>query len=199
MKKLIKLTTIILFFASILYACKKDAADPTVDCNSSGTQQVGTFFNALNSQSGYFMYDNMDLLTHEYTFTANTNIQICGFGYKSQGSQLFYRIELIASDGTSLYNQQLSFDANQFEYVSVPPITVNAGTYTIKRTVVNNINASDVIGPITRAGTQSSPTDPTFPINIGSEITILSANFSGGGGPVPNYGVPNIYFEYIAL
>jgi hypothetical protein len=191
----ISIFSLLIFVSS----CKSDAADPTVDCNSGQTQNVGAFFNALNSQPGYFMYDNMDLTTHAYTFTTNADIQICGFGYKSQNPNLDYVIEL-TGPGVS-FSQTMQFDNTQFEYIDVPPITLQAGgSYTLMRTVTNNSNLNETIGPITRAGTPNAPSDPTFPITLpGSNITITGATFYGGGGPVNNYGVPNIYFNYIEL
>ena len=194
MKKLFKITILILVL-NISTSCKKDVADPTVDCSTSSSRDIEGFFNALHSSSSYELYETMDLLTHEYTFTTANDIQICGFGYKSQGTHLFYTIELEGTGGI-LYSSDLSFDDTAYDYISVPPITITAGTYTLRRTLINGTLATDVIGPITR-GTGSVA--PTFPISLGGGISIDSADFYGSGGPVPNYGVPNIYFEYIEL
>ena len=192
------LAVTLIFFLS----CKKDAADPTVDCSTSQSRDIENFFNTLNNSSGYFGYDNMDLESHEYTFTVNNNsIQICGFGYKSQNQSLQYEIKLTNNTNSNsvVYSGNMSFSSSSFSYTSIPPVTLQPGTYTLTRTLSNYSSASDVIGPVTRAGTPSSPSNPNFPITIDPNITITGSNFYGGGGPVPNYGVPNIYFEYIEL
>ncbi len=191
----LKLRFWILSMLLLSISCKKDVVDNTVDCNDGQNRNIEAFFNALNNQSGYTLYESMDLLTHEYTFTTTTDIQVCGFGYKSAGNSLIYTIELQGSNGM-LYTGNHSFSSAQFDYVSIPPITLTAGTYTLRRTVTNNSNLSETIGPITRGANNTSP---NFPINLGGNITIESANFYGSGGPVPNYGVPNIYFEYVEL
>lgn len=195
MKTLYNTTILVLLLGIITTSCKKDVADPTVDCSTSSSRDIEGFFNVLNSSSNYELYETMDLLTHEYTFTTANDIQICGFGYQSQNASSVYTIELEGTSST-LYSNNLSFDNTAYEYISVPPITVAAGTYTLRRTLPTGTPFSDVIGPITR-GTGS--TNPTFPINLGGGISIDSADFYGSGGPVPNYGVPNIYFEYIEL
>ncbi len=197
MKTTLRLFIFLFSIGIIFYSCKKDAVDSTADCDSPDARDVGAFFNALNNQSGYFLYESMDLLTHEYTFSTSDDIQICGFAYKSQDPSLQYQIELVDSNGNPVFSQQMSFSNTQFEFVSVPPFTISAGTYTLKRTLGSG--GGFVIGPITRAGTPGNPSNPTFPINLGSEITIQSSNFYGAGGPVPNYGIPNIYFEYVKL
>ncbi len=197
MKTPLRLFIILFAIGIFTYSCKKDAVDSTADCDSSNARDVGAFFNALNNQSGYYLYEGMDLLTHEYTFSTSDDIQICGFAYKSQDPSLQYLIELVDSNGTNVFSQTMSFDNTSFEYISVPPFTIQAGTYTLKRTLGSG--GGFVIGPITRAGTQATPQNPTFPINLGTEITIESSNFYGAGGPVPNYGIPNIYFEYVKL
>jgi hypothetical protein len=188
-------TTILKFlFIGLLlsdYSCKKDVADPTVDCSTSQSRDMEGFFTSLHSGSNYEPYETMDLLTHEFTFATTSTLQICGFGYKSQGQNLIYTIELVG-----LYTGNLSFSSSQYEYISVPPIILNPGTYTLRRTVTNNANLSETIGPITRG---TGNINPTFPVSIGPYITINSSNFYGMGGPVPNYGIPNIYFEYIKL
>lgn len=168
-------------------SCKKDVVNPTVDCSTSSSRDIEGFFNLLHSSSSYELYETMDLLTHEYTFTTTNTIQICGFGYKSQGTSLIYTIELEGASST-LYSNNLSFDDTAYEYISVPAITVAPGTYTLRRTLTNMSTATDVIGPITRG---TGAVDPSFPINLGGGITIDSADFYGSGGPVPNYGVPN--------
>ncbi|HIP47745.1 MAG TPA: hypothetical protein EYG92_02120 [Lutibacter sp.] len=194
MKIFIK-TTILIVLISLITSCKKDVVDPAVDCSTSSSRDIEGFFGILHSSTSYELYETMDLLTHEYTFTTANDLQICGFGYKSQNSALVYTIEL-EGGGSTLYSSTLSFDNSAYEYISVPPITVTAGTYTLRRTLPAGTSFSDVIGPITRG---AGSTDPTFPISLGGGISIDSANFYGSGGPVPNYGVPNIYFEYIEL
>jgi hypothetical protein len=196
MKNLIKTVISVLLVSIIVISCKKDVADPTVDCSTSQSRDMEGFFNALHSSPNYDLYETMDLLTHEFTFTTTGTLQICGFGYKSQGTSLNYTIELVDNNATALYTGNHSFSNTQYDYISIAPLTINAGTYTLRRTITNNANLSDTIGPITRG---AGSTNPTFPINLGPNITINSANFYGTGGPVPNYGVPNIYFEYIEL
>jgi len=196
MKNLFKTTLLILLSGVIFTSCKKDVIDPVVDCSTSQSRDMELFFDALHSSPNYELYETMDLLTHEFTFTTTGTLQICGFGYKSQGTTLNYTIELLDNTANVVYTGNHSFSDTQYDYASIPPLTINAGIYTLKRTITNNVNFSDVIGPITRG---AGNTNPTFPINLGPNITIDSANFYGLGGPVPNYGVPNIYFEYIEL
>ncbi len=180
-------------------SCKDDAADPTVDCSNNQNHNVQGYFDTLNGLPGYHLYETMDLLTHQYTFTTTAAIQICGFGYKSQNANMFYTIELTGSGSTPLYTGNLTFSASQFEHVSVPPITLQPGTYTLKRTLPNGTNLGETIGPITRAGTTTSPMPPSFPVSLSPDISIIATDFYGSGGPVPNYGIPNIYFDYISL
>lgn len=196
MKNLFKTTLFFLLAGIIFTSCKKDVADPTVDCSTSQSRDMEGFFTTLHTSPTYELYETMDLLTHEFTFTTTGNLQICGFGYKSQGITLNYTIELVDNTSNVVYTGNHSFSNTQYDYISISPLTINAGTYTLKRTITNNVLFSDVIGPITRG---TGNTNPTFPINLGPNITINSANFYGSGGPVPNYGVPNIYFEYIEL
>ena len=197
MKTSLQLFITLFAFGIIFYSCKKDVVDSTADCDSPDARNVEAFFNTLNNQPGYFLYESMDLLTHEYTFSTTDDLQICGFAYKSQDPNAQYQIELVDSNGNPVFSQQMSFSNTAFEFIGVPPFTITAGTYTLKRTIGSGNGFT--IGPITRAGTQANPANPTFPINLGSEITIQGSNFYGAGGPVPNYGIPNIYFEYVKL
>lgn len=195
MKTIFKTIFFLLIVSMTAISCKKDVVNPTVDCSTSSSRAIEGFFNVLHSSSSYELYETMDLLTHEFTFTTTNDIQICGFGYKSQNTSLSYTIELEGASSL-LYSGNLSFDNSAYEYISVPPITVTAGTYTLRRSLPNGTAFSDVIGPITRG---AGNTNPTLPVNLGGGITIDSADFYGSGGPVPNYGIPNIYFEYIEL
>jgi len=193
MKKTFFLSVLIITIA--LTACKKDAVDNTVTCADSVNRDMENFFNTLHSSSNYELYETMDLTTHEFTFTTNGNLQICGFGYKSQDPSLDYEIKLKDSiNGTVIYQGNFSFSSTQFDYVDVPPISLSPGTYTLSRTVTNSNNLSDTVGPITR--TSSSNNSPLFPVST-PDFDITSSNFYGMGGPVPDYGIPNIYFEYI--
>ncbi len=196
MKTLSNLLLIIVIVGGSILGCKKDAADPTVDCSTSQNRDMEGFFNALHSSPNYDLYETMDLLTHEFTFDLSSDIQICGFGYKSQGTQLNYEIKITDVNGNTVFSQTMNFDNTQYSYVSIPPITLQGGVYTLSRTVLNNSNLSETIGPITRGANNTSP---TFPVSLGNLITITSSNFYGSGGPVPDYGIPNIYFEYIEL
>jgi len=191
-KSIVFALCITLFFVS----CKKDVVDPVVDCSTSQSRDMEGFFTALHSGANYELYETMDLLTHEFTFTTSVDLQICGFGYQSQGISLLYNIELVDASNTIVYTGNHSFSDSAYDYVSVPPISLPPGTFTLKRTITNSTSFSEVIGPITRG---AGNTNPNFPISIGPNITVTAANFYGAGGPVPNYGVPNIYFEYIEL
>jgi hypothetical protein len=185
-----------LFAGTIIYSCKKDVADPTVDCSTSTNRDIEGFFNALHSSPSYSLYETMDLDTHEYTFNTTGSLQICGFGYKSAGTNLVYEIKLVDQNNNVVYQGNHSFSDTTFDYISIPPISISAGVYTLSRTLTNGSNLSDTIGPITRGANNSAI---SFPVNLGPNITITGSNFYGGGGPVPNFGIPNIYFEYIEL
>ena len=195
MKTPLPLFIILFSMGIVFYSCKKDAADPTADCSSSN-RDIEAFFNTIHASSNYELYETMDLDTHEYTFSTAGDLQICGFGYKSAAPSLVYEIKLTDSNNNVIYQGNHSFSASAFDYVSVPPITIQPGTYTLSRTVTNASNLSETIGRITRGANNSAI---TFPVNMGPNLSILSANFYGSGGPVPNYGIPNIYFEYIEL
>ena len=176
-------------------ACKKDAANSSVDCSTSQNRDIENFFNALTSGSTYEIYNNMDLLTHEYTFTTSVNIQICGFGYKSADPNLSYEIKLVDANNNVIYSGNHSFSNTSYDYISIPPVTLSPGTYTLSRTLLNPSSVNDQVGPVTRR-TDFQAMD--FPKTVGN-ITFVSSNFYGAGGPVPDYGIPNIYFEYIEL
>ncbi len=181
-----------------LVSCKKDASDPAVDCASNASRDMEAFFNAIHTQPEYALYETMDLTTHEYYFVPSVDIQICGIGYKSQNNSLNYDMVIEDNSGV-LYSGTHSFDSAQFSYVSVPPVTLIAGTtYTIKRTVSTG-NLNETIGPVTRESDNGGNIVPfNFPVNLG-QITITGSSFYGMGGPVDDYGIPNIYFEYIEL
>jgi len=110
MKKTFFLSVLIITIS--LTACKKDTVDNTVTCADSVNRDMENFFNALHSSSNYELYETMDLTTHEFTFTTNGNLQICGFGYKSQDPSLDYEIKLKDSiNGTVIYQGNFSFSS----------------------------------------------------------------------------------------
>lgn len=197
-----KLITINLLVLSIFSSCKKDNAapnDPTIDCSTTQNRDIEAFFDTIHSHPNYELYDDMDFTSHEYSFTVTGDIQICGLAYKSQGNNFIYTMELLNASGTSLYTANLTFSNAVFDYVSIPPIILNAGHYVMRRTITNNTTATETVGPITR-GTGGIPlSNSDFPINLGLNITIDSTRFFGNGTSVSNYGVPNIYFEYHQL
>jgi hypothetical protein len=203
MKTTFKLLTLILLAGTAFTGCKKDAADPAVDCATSSNRDIEAFFNTIHSQPQYNLYEMMDLTTHEYEFTVSADIQICGIGYKSQSTSLNYDIiiEDVSNNNNVIYSGNHSFDDTQFSYVSIPPVTLTSGnTYRIKRVVINHGGVlANTIGPITRQlDNNGNIIQFVFPVTAG-DITIISSNYYGMGGPVPNFGIPNIYFEYIAL
>ena len=195
MKTLSNLLLIIVIVGGSILACKKDAVDPAADCSTTQNRDMEGFFNTLNSSSTYFIYENMDLATHEYNFTTSVDLQICGFGYISQDPNLNYEIKITDSNNNTVYSGTFSFDNSAYDYVGIPPLTLSAGTYTLSRTVINPSSPNDALGPITR---RSDFMDMDFPKTLGN-ITFNSSKFYGGGGPVLDYGIPNIYFEYIEL
>ena len=170
---------------------------PPPPCSTTGTDFQNIFTTVLGSNSLYDNYIFMDLVTHEYTFKMLATKQICKIGYEGNTNLASlttpYTIEIwdTTSTPTLIYTENQSFGSTLTYYTPFTTLTLNAGsTYTIKR-IVNNYggNITNTIGRICRFNSGGLPSGATA---TGSYMKILSSNFYGTGGPVPNYGIPFI-------
>ncbi|PQJ81785.1 hypothetical protein [Polaribacter glomeratus] len=158
---------------------------PTICASSENT--IETALSSLTNRS-------MDFQVHEYVFTTNVAGNICAIGYQSlvqttpfpiDNSTVSYKIEIV--DGPAINS---TFSTATIDYITLntPFAIVPEVKYTIKRTGGDGLNSSS-------GRTAAS----TFPYTSGN-ITFLSSNFvdssSSGGGPVPNNGIPKIYFKF---
>jgi hypothetical protein len=163
-------------------------------CNTVGTDFQLLYSATLASNIAYDNYTTMDLVTHEYTFKANANKTICTIGYQGNAA-LFaasvpYTIEIYNTTTSMLvYTGNHIFNSVSTDFQTITPTPIIAGNiYTIRRIASNYLgNIGNTIGRICRKN--SGPNQ--FPASNGA-ITIVSSNFYGTGGPVPNFGIPYI-------
>jgi hypothetical protein len=163
-------------------------------CNTVGTDFQMLYNATLVSNALYDNYTTMDLVTHEYTFKANMNKTVCTLGYQGNAA-LFaggipYTMEIYNNTTSSLvYTGNIVFNSAATDYQPITPTPLIAGNiYTIRRIASNYLgNIGNTIGRICRKNTGPNQ----YPATYGA-ITIMSSNFYGTGGPVPNYGIPYI-------
>ncbi len=162
-------------------------------CDASNTTFKQLYNFARTSMSGSTDVTNMDLLTHEYTFTLSANQVVCKVGYQGNSTlyanNIPYLIEIVNSTNTLLYSGNHVFQSAVIDYQSISPVTLIAGqSYTLKRTVTNYMgNLSNTIGRALAFNVAANH----FPVTLNG-LTITASNFYGTGGPVPNYGIPYI-------
>ncbi len=195
----IKKIGLLIAFGIAIVSCSPPPtpAPPPAPCSTTGTDFQNIFNTVLGSNSLYDNYTTMDLVTHEYTFKMLATKQICKIGYEGNVNLASlttpYTIEIWDNSITSapIYTENQSFGSVLTYYTPFTTVTLNAGsTYTIKR-IVNNYggNIANTIGRICRFNSGGLPSSATA---TGSYMKIVSSNFYGTGGPVPNYGIPFI-------
>ncbi|MDK2771885.1 MAG: hypothetical protein KYX68_06615 [Flavobacterium sp.] len=181
-----------------LLLCLVVAAFVSCDNDNDPTNNVcdETYLSIANSTvftsaNGYTLYENMDLLTHEYTMMINASGEICSIGYKNPTTYTgTYEMEVENTTTNVITSGTFTFSQSALQYQSfTTPLTVNSGdTVVVRRTISSGYTSlNETIGDIY---VNSNPIP--FPLVINPNATIISSNFYGAGGPVPNYGVPLI-------
>jgi hypothetical protein len=140
---------------------------------------------------------SIDNKTHEYSFTVNTNRNICAIGYQAQpvitAASLPYTMQIVnATSGTILYTGNHVFGSSTTTYVPVTPLALTAGQpYIIRRTLNNFLG--NVLNTISRYAKKPA-TGLSFPMSQGTGFSILSsAAYDAPSGSVSNnHGVPYI-------
>ncbi len=182
-------TLLLSLFIIIITSCDNDN-DPTNNvCDSSYLSVASsTVFTTAN---GYTLNETMDLETHEYTMVVNSSGEICSIGYQNPTTYAgTYEMEVENSTTNITTTDTFSFSQSNIQYQNFTvPLIVNSGdTIVVRRTISNGYTLlNETIGSIY---INSNPNP--FPIAISANATIISSNFYGAGGPVPNFGVPLI-------
>lgn len=153
---------------------------------SASQLEFENFVDDLVTNQGYNLEKNVDLTTHEYTFTLNKTVDVCSFGYQGNNNNP-YTIELIDNNDMILYSGSHTFSTTFHEYIQIPSLKLVPGIYTIRRIQTNYTYIGDVIGHIIL---EPSGGTFNFPLNYNSFMTIESSNFYGTGSPKPNYALP---------
>jgi hypothetical protein len=138
---------------------------PVAVCNTSATSPFLTLYNSFGTDQ--YSYDWQ---TYEYTFTTSTAGNICAVGYQGHVALASiagaYKIEIL-DNGAVVSSGTYSFGSGAINYQSIASVPVSPGhTYTMRRTVVNNLG--DPINTISHF--KALPTSFT-PIAVGP-ITI---------------------------
>lgn len=182
-------TLLLSLFIIIIISCDNDN-DPTNNvCDSSYLSVASsTVFTTAN---GYTLNETMDLETHEYTMVVNSSGEICSIGYQNPTTYTgTYEMEVenITTNITTADTFSFSQSNIQYQNFTVPLIVNSGDTIVVRRTIPNGYTLlNETIGSIY---INSNPNP--FPIAINANATIISSNFYGAGGPVPNFGVPLI-------
>lgn len=173
----------------VFFSCDNDN-DPTNNvCDSSYLSVASS--NVFTTANGYTLYETMDLETHEYTMIVNAAGEICSIGYQNPttyAGTYVMQVENVTTNVTT--TNTFSFSQSNVQYQSfTTPLSVNVGdTIVVRRTISSGYSLlNETIGNI-YTNTNPNP----FPIPINANATIISSNFYGAGGPVPNFGVPLI-------
>ncbi len=187
---------VLLFHSLSSMNCGGPAPPPNTSCNSTLTSFRQLYENILIT-GGYTENSSMDLSTHEYDFKVSQSVTICKVGYQGhpalQSAGIPYKIEILDGSGTILYSGNHVFGSSTTDYQAISPVAVNANQlYTIRRTISNT---GIPLGQTTGRIAQPISGPMTFPQMLGN-LTIVSSNFYGRGGPVPNAGVPEIDIVY---
>jgi hypothetical protein len=183
------LKTLLLSLFIIITSCDNDN-DPTNNvCDSSYLSVASsTVFTTAN---GYTLNETMDLETHEYTMVVNSSGEICSIGYQNPTTYTgTYEMEVENITTNITTTDTFSFSQSNIQYQNFTvPLIVNSGDIiVVRRTISNGYTLlNETIGSIY---INSNPNP--FPIAINANATIISSNFYGAGGPVPNFGVPLI-------
>lgn len=187
MKKFKKIAVLLTFSLFVIASCDNDT-DPTNNvCDDSYVSTAIT--NAL--AIGYDdLPEFMDLKTHKYRMKINADGEICTVGYQNPSTWTGnYIIEIINETSTASYSGTHSFSQAALDYQSITPVIVSSGDIVIvMRTIVNNTTLNETVGRVLR---KSDFTNVPYPITQGN-IELLSSDFYGSGGPVPNFAQPYI-------
>lgn len=194
MKKLITLLTF-----GLLIACD-DGSNQAEYCSATNTNFQNLYTTTLNSNSAYTNMTTMDLLTHEYSFTVSAAKNICAIGYQGnatmQSNNLPYTIEVFNSTtSTMIFTGTNVFNSTAISYFGASGTLSTGNTYVVRRIIPASGYLGDLNNTIGRVCAFNSGGSP-FPVSSG-DITIISSNFYGTGGPIPNFGIPyiDIVFE----
>lgn len=183
--KNIFLSLIIILFVS----CDNDN-DPSNNVCDTTYMSVASS-NVFTTANGYTLYETMDLETHEYTMIVNASGEICSIGYQNPTTYIgTYEMQVENTTTNVTTTDTFSFSQSNIQYQSFTvPLLVNIGdTIVVRRTISAGYTLlNETIGSIY---TSSNPNP--FPIAVNANATIISSNFYGAGGPVPDFGVPLI-------
>lgn len=182
-------TLLFSLFVIGITSCDNDNDPNNNVCDSSYLSIASsTVFTTAN---GYTLYETMDLETHEYTMVVNSSGEICSIGYQNPTTYTgTYEMEVENTTTNLTTTETFSFSQSNIQYqnFSVPLIVNSGDTIVVRRTISNGYTLlNETIGNIY---TNSNPNP--FPIAVNANATIISSNFYGAGGPVPNFGVPLI-------
>jgi hypothetical protein len=189
--KTLKLFAFLAIFIA-LFSCDNDN-DPTNNvCDENYISDLIT--TAYSITNGYDdLPEWMDLETHEYNIQINANGEICSIGYQNPSTYTGgYTMEIINITTGNSYSGVHTFLQSALDYQSITPIAVSNGDeIKVKRTILPGWTyLNETIGHVLRkTGGGNIP----YPITEGN-VTFLSSNFYGTGGPIPNFLQP-----YIAL
>ena len=180
-------------------SCGSSVPTPVVvtpPCPTANTLFQQLFTATATANPTFTDQTSIDLLIHEYTFKANINETICSIGYQGNAvlyaNSLPYTIDIVdVATNTVIYTGNHLFNSTSTSYVSITPTNLIANqSYTIRR----KIPAGGYMGNISNTtGRLLSFTAASgaFPATFGA-LTIISSNFYGSGGPIPNAAIPYI-------
>ncbi len=175
----------------VFTACDNDNDPNNNVCEDYYVQNA--IVSAFSTANGYDdLPEFMDLETHEYVIQINADGEICSIGYNNPSTYTgSYTMEIINTTSGASYSGTHSFSqGSTLDYQSITPVSVSSGDIIkVKRTIqpgYSNLNAT--LGRILR---KSDFSPVPFPIQIGN-VTFLSSNFYGAGGPVQDFGMPYI-------
>jgi len=198
MKKLVYITVMAFAMLTLMVSCHKDDVEPTPkdpECDSSNTPFQQLYAATLASDPDHVNEVTMDVITHEYTFRLSVAMQVCQIGYQSQPDLYANNIPIDIEiedmlTSTVVYTGSYVFDDTQTDYVSIPPVSLQANReYTIRRNVTNhNGLMANRIGRLIR---HDLGNPITFPVTLGI-MTITGADFYGVGSAPADFGIPFI-------
>lgn len=191
MKSKLKITFVSII--TFIYACSSDENN-NVDICDQAQELVEGFFIQQANNSDYYIFNGVDLQTHEYSFKTTQGGEICSLGYQGNDTNDYLMEIYDETNAVSLYSGNHSFSDTQLSYVSIPSVPIQTGhTYTIKRTRVNYTNLSELVGRTIRDVNFQSIVYP----QMFGDIELTVSNFYGAGGPLNDFAIPYITFGFI--
>ncbi len=159
--------------------------DKNACVESNQTNQLELYDFGENNTDIHFDY-TFDAKIHEYTFTPNSNLNLCSVGYQAF-DETPYQIELLDANGNIILNEMMTFSTTeQSEVILSSNISLMAGQeYTIRRTQNDYQYISDVIGYVFL----NFGSGIDFPI-VFNDITLVSSNLHDEFIDNPNLGFP---------